>query len=151
MQHYSLSLVRCGLHEILKQYLLIRAAFDHSKIKIILKIFFLIISPLCATPLPAGSLLPPNVTVVPTARTALLTWVPLFTLLPLTNYIVNISLGSDVVATEILPPDILYYSAMGLIPTLQYSASVVAVSPAGVSVATVRPFTTLEDGTLLTV
>ncbi len=41
----------------------------------------------------------------------------------------------------------LYYNATSLTPNLEYSVSVVALSRAGVSSVTIKPFYTLEDGT----
>ncbi len=43
--------------------------------------------------------------------------------------------------------DALYYNATSLTPNLEYSVSVVALSRAGVSSVTIKPFYTLEDGT----
>lgn len=93
-----------------------------------------------------GPPLTPNVTVMPTSRTTLLTWVTPLTLIPLSHYLINISVGSELVTMTNLSGDSVSYNVIDLSPATEYSASVVAVNRAGPSEVSVNPFTTLEDG-----
>ena len=92
--------------------------------------------------------LPPNITVLPAARFVTVSWSTPSSLLPITNYRVNISESlSGAVTIETIAADTLYYNATSLTPNLQYNVSVVALNRAGASSVTTEPFYTLEDGT----
>ncbi|XP_064387090.1 receptor-type tyrosine-protein phosphatase S-like isoform X2 [Halichondria panicea] len=94
----------------------------------------------------AGPPLPPNITIVPAARSVIVSLTTPFSLLPITNYSINISESlSGVVTMATISGDALYYNATSLTPNLEYSVSVVALSRAGVSSVTIKPFYTLED------